>query len=146
MSRRRMGQRRDTASGTPGMIPASTAVTATPIAGGLVEPVPSLRAGGWLRVDEVVELLEKIYGERNAVSPRAVQTWTRRAVNRLPSTLLGHRLLIHQNDLERWLAAGGRSRASAVATGRSARGPSRNEKDEAEQERDVLRGEDVTSR
>jgi hypothetical protein len=66
-----------------------------------------------LRVPEVAALLAATYGERNSVTERAVQNWTRHPVHPLPSTRVGHRTLIHRSDLARWLASRANGRASA---------------------------------
>lgn len=76
-----------------------------------LDAVRSSRAAGWLSPAEAAALLGTMFGR--SISVRTVQSWCHRRRDPLPHVVLGARILIHQEEVLRWVGRGG----AAVAPG-----------------------------
>ncbi len=61
------------------------------------EPIRTPESAGWLTPPQASALLAKMFG--HTVSARTIQAWCRDPRQRLRHARLGHRLLIHRDDL-----------------------------------------------
>ena len=62
-----------------------------------LEPVRTPAQRGWLTIPEAVALLAEMFG--TTVSTRTIQSWCRDPKRPLRHVRIGHRLLVHRDDL-----------------------------------------------
>jgi hypothetical protein len=65
--------------------------------------VASPVSGGWLAPAQASALLAEMFGV--TVSVRTIQGWCRHPTRPLRHVRLGHRLLVHRDDLLAWVTA-----------------------------------------